>query len=810
MTEMEKEQMLNTTAQTERIGLGDLVIAGIIAVGTWLLLTIWEFPGAYPAQWSSIAVATGVRPAADIIPGYLTGIASIVYGIFGANVGTVAMRVLGHLLLAMVAVGVYAVLREWLAFAMRARPQLSRRRTLVMRLASAIGTAAFVFADPVWIAGQFLSETTILLALMIGSIEFYFVFLRKGDIKYTYFCAILLGLLTAESPFGLFLVAFFIWLYFFILNVVPMMESPLFKPTVVEVGKWYMTFIFLASLVVGISINSVIYILHDGPAAIGQTAGYVPLKYLLDYWTRLASAGSPMAWTLWFGVCVLPFGFSLLRFPASADEEKFLSYSSGMIFFACGVVAFSQSSFLSALWFWTYVPVTSQFLLAIGMFCTAATLAGSITILGVDSLCRNHAELASQIFGSKEDDEEDEDEENEGINRPILSIRHRKEKVEITSSMTLIRRVMIVIIPLVALSIMIVGRPKSVMREMLRIANDVVAEIVKEAGDAQYLFSDGNLDAAIEVESIAQGGALKCYSLMGGDNILSTYLRTRNLKDNEDEFSFKYDTAMGLRSWIRDKPQRLKESAVLMGFDLWKRDGKPLPPMGGLVSRPMGFASEEDRLKYVERAHALAERMLAVHAKSGGIKACTDEIVKRMFLSAQWRVARMCLYRSETDDVKGLAEEAIAEITLSKKLNECNDIYKGLTAAMEKRNATMMQRLTPREGLQLALVRADFTMGMLYAETILAADPDDPDANFAMGMYYLKERQLSRAESYLRNCLVRRPNEPAIYNNLAMIQIELKKFKAAKINIDKALELIPDSAAVLDTKRMLEEAIKAH
>ena len=128
---------------------------------------------------------------------------------------------------------------------------------------------------------------------------------------------------------------------------------------------------------------------------------------------------------------------------------------------------------------------------------------------------------------------------------------------------------------------------------------------------------------------------------------------------------------------------------------------------------------------------------------------------------------------------------------------------------MEKRNAILLQQLTPREGLQLALVRADFTMGKTYAETILGIDPDNPDACFALGMFYLKERQLSRAELYLKRCLIRKPKEPAVYNNLAMLQIEQGKFDAARANIEKALAIIPDSAAVMDTKKALEAAIEA-
>ncbi|MBO6067332.1 MAG: tetratricopeptide repeat protein, partial [Kiritimatiellae bacterium] len=84
---------------------------------------------------------------------------------------------------------------------------------------------------------------------------------------------------------------------------------------------------------------------------------------------------------------------------------------------------------------------------------------------------------------------------------------------------------------------------------------------------------------------------------------------------------------------------------------------------------------------------------------------------------------------------------------------------------------------------------------------------DNADANFAMGMYYLKEQQLSRAEEYLKRCLLSKPNEPALYNNLAMLQMALGKLDAAKINADKALKLVPDAAAVQDTHKQVYEAL---
>ena len=794
-------------AQTERIGLGDFVIVGIIAALTWLAATIWEFPGLYPGVWSDAATASYTRPAVNVVPGYWTAIASVIYGIFGIHASAAMLRLAGHLFLAGVAVCIYAVLREWLAFAMRMRPQFSKRRTLVMRMAAALGAAAFVASDPVWTAGQCLSETTILLGLSLGAIEFFFVFLRKGSIKYAYFCALLVGLLAAESPMGLLFPVIFIALNYFILKYVPAMESPLFKPAVIEVGKWHMTFIFLFAFVAGVALNCWMFLEHDGIAAIGGTAGDVPLMYLMDYWHRITSAGTGGAWILWLGVCILPFVVATIKFPESADEERFLSYASGLIFFFCGVLVLAQSSSLSALWFWTYFPMGSQYMLGLGLFCCAATLTLAVTILGVDSLCRNHERLTQLFFGEQPEEENEAEIAADAARAAFVAAKGGP--VEVSASMNFVRRFGVVVIPLVMLAVMFPGRVQSTTREMLQIIREAVAEIVRESGDAEYLFTDGNLDLAIELEANYAGKPLKCYSLMGGGGAMATYLRMRGISDEEDKFSFRYDTAMGLRSWIRDKPERLKKTAALMGFDLWKRDGKAIPPMGGFLSLPTGFASEEERQRGIKVAHALEERIFAVYAApGGGIKACHDELVKRTFLTVQWRLARMCTYRSEADDFAGRTEEAIFEATRAKELNDKNEIYKNMIAAVEKRNMTMLQKLTPREGLQLALVRADFTMGKAYAETILSVDPDNPDGNFAMGMYYLQNRQLSRAERYLLRCLIRKPNEPAVYNNLAMIQIELKRFDAARVNIEKALKLIPDSAEVLDTKKALEKAIK--
>ena len=776
-------------AQTERIGLGDMIIAALLAVTAYVLATLWQFPSLVPSAIPTATVAAGVRPAANLLPGLSTLAADLVYRVCGLSGGSKMLILLGHAALAVIAIIVYAALREMLAFIMRARPQSSRRRSLVMQLAAVVGTVAFVACEPVWTMGQTLTGDTVKLVLTLCAIETFFVFLRKGALVWSYLAAFFLGLLCAETPMGFVFLALFIIINHVVLNVLPVLESPFFKPEVIAVGKWLMTFIFLGSLVLGVGLNVLTFVLHNGLGANGIGSGQLPLEYLLGYWKLLSSASGFAGWIMLLGVCLIPFIVTIIRFPIAADEEMFLSYGTGIVFLFSGAVAFSQCCALPSLWFWCYFPVGSDYLLSIGLMLSAITLAGAITILGVDALCRNHKRLALQLFGQDE-------------------VAEAEEHLASRRSANFIRRAGLVIIPSALVAAILPGRVKSEAREMLGIFRDAVEEIVTEAAGCTYLFTGGHFDDAIELESARRGGTLYCLALTDGNSARERMLRTRGMwKDPEDSFSFNYDCGMGLRGWIRDKPAKLKNAAVMMGFDLWKRDGKPLPPMGGILSLPDGWKNEAERLRGLAAANALTERILEVYKKRRGHKV-TEREIEDKFLAVQWRLARMCLVRGERADLAGEAEIAIAEAKRATALNENNRVHKKLLEAITRQNELMLRRLTPREGLQLALVRADFTMAKLYAETILVADPENHDANFGMGMFYLGEKQYTRAEEYLRRCLISKPYNPTVYNNLAMLQIEIGKFAAAEVNVKKALKLLPDSAAVKDTLKKLEAAKK--
>lgn len=782
------EQDEKLIAEAEKFGVIDFIVAGMLAAAVFVLQKLWEFPGIPPSLWYDVAAASGVQPAASTVPGYWMHIAGWIYGAMGIEHANAVMRLLGHGVLAGVTILVYGFLRETLTFVMRARPQQSKRRKLVMRIAATIGAISFAAFDPVWSAGQFFCETLVELVLTVGAIVFFFAFLRKGTLKYSYVCAILLGLLIAESPAGIALLFTFLGLNYLVINLMPNLESPFYKPALIEVGKWHMTFFLMAAIIAGIAFNCVGFIGHDGLVPSDGTVGSVPLKYLVDYWRRLASAASIAGWILLLGFAFGPFVVSIVRFSSAADEENFLPYSTGIVFLFCGAVAFSQCASLPALWFWTYVEVHSTYLLSLCALMCVLTIASSLTILGVDSLCRDHGRLARRIYGEGEHEGEPDEER---VMRPGLT--------------ETLRKLGIFIVPALLIAAVVPGRSKTSTRRMLAFIADTVRATVAEAAGVEYIFTDGNIDPALEIESAARGGSLKCISLLsGGPN--SVWLRTRGMDNSEDKFSFEYDGAMGLRSWIRDKPESLKKCAVQVGFDLWKRDGKRIPSVGGLVSLPAS-GDAATRAKAAEIARLLCERYIWIYDE--GIGDCTDKATKDAFFNVAWRLGRMCLYRSEGDDLAGDAQGAIANLEMRKNLENRNDAYQDMLRMVQRRSEQMQRRLTPREGLQLALARADFEMGKIYAETVLGADLENPDANFALAMYYVRQKQFTIAEEYLKRCLIRRPDQPAFYNDLAMVQLSLGKLDAAEINVDKALKLIPDSAAVLNTKKSILQAKEA-
>ena len=779
------------SAPSDKLSSLDYLIAGGLTLGVIALLLIWPFPGIYPDAWQDVAIAAGLRPAAEVSPGLWQLLASWLFKTLGFGVALSTLKLVGPIAIGLCAGLAYLLLREILSLTSRLRLQYSPQRFLIVRMASTLGALFFACADPVWRAGQIFTPVTLLLLLTVFSLYLFFSFLQGGRLVSAYGAMFVLGSLSAESPLGFLLVAFCWGVYFLAVRHVLSLDMPLLNPFIEQISKWHMTFLFAFGFLSVIALNCFGFSWLDGLAAGGLTTGDLPVAYGVRFWHLVTSAASPLGWLLAFGVILLPCGVSAGLLPRAVDEEQFLPYHVGALFFATGLLAYAQTAALDPLWMWTWIshPVLfkSRYLLCVLMLAAAATVTFGLVVLGVDAFCRNHRRLAMQMFAEmRMDDEGDQ----------ILASKR---------FLGTLRRVGLIVLPILLVAGVVPGRWLKVPRQMASILDDYVKEVCAECGDAKWIFTDGSFDPAIEIAVKSQGREIHALSLMSGNSPRDVWMRSRGIVDQEDILTMQSGASATLRTWIKDKPERLAASALQVGMAIWKRDGKTPPAASGVLCRPVGM-SEEERQRGIVAAKALAQRMLDLYAAGGTAKAAGAEI-NRLFQFAQWRLTRLMRVRAELADQSGRTEEAIADIKLADELDKHNAALQSIRENMERMRQMMMRQMTPREGLQLALVRADFALARKYATPILDAVPEDPNANFGMGMSYFVESQWARAEEYLRRCLIRNPKEPAVYNNLAIIQLKTGRYDAALRNAKKALALAPESAEVKDTLQQVEKAL---
>ena len=775
----------------DKLGKGDVLVALCLGLGAFAFAMVFALPGLYPSAWNDLSIAAGLRPADALFPGLWRLIGRAIYFCCGTAIANLMMPIIGKVFLAVDTFLVYYVLRGMLAVLVRLRKSNTIWSYRLARLISAIGAVAFVCADPVWRTSQTFEPTTLIFFLTIVSIYLLTRFLRSGHMPAAYFAMLVLGLLCAETPFGFALLAGFWGSYFVLLARGHLQYMVLLHPFVSQISKWYLTFIWAFGCLLGIAANVLGYVGMNGLEANGVAVGNLAVNYITGMWHAFMEAGSAGGWILGAGIIFLPLLLSFVMIRRATDEEYFLPYHTGAIFFFSGVLAYSQLASLQPLWFWTWIKhpvmVSSVYLQCIFSLMSAATLVCALAIVAVDAYCRNHRRLAVQF------------------NPEALADKDAFDELGSAKLTSNLRRIGLFLVPVLLLAGLLPGRIQLTTHKMLTLMRDYVKETIRECEGAQWFFTDGAYDCAVELEAAAQGKEIHCLSMIGSNGARDTFIRQESLQDAEDKLSATVGAPNVLRTWQRDKHARLPHVALQLGLELWKRAGKDLPPCSGVLARPEGV-SKEVLDKGVKEGYRLAERILELYTE-GGLPPIAGAQVTDLFLFMQWRLARLARHRAEHFDHEGLTDRSLEEIKISDTLDNKNDSLKRILEGMARLRELTMRQMTPREGLQFALVRADFTLARKYAEPILDADPDDPNANFGMGMSYFMQEQFSRAEEYLTRCLKRNGKEPAVWNNIAVLQLRTGRLNEAMKNAKKALSLIPDSAEVKDTIRQIEKAM---
>ena len=753
------EERLTASAPNDVWGLGvkDVVLAGLAGLLAAAAIFVWGIPGLDPAMWNEVAVAAGVRPPQTIFPGFWRIFSGWAFSAFGVGGAIRLLTGVGAALGGASAAFVYLIIRQAFALLIRTGRSYPVWSGRIAPFFAFVAAFLFGISDPLSRIARVFSPSLLRLTVVLAILHLALRWLLVGGQWRLFPLVALMGLLAAETPFAFLLPAFFIGAYVLVWHGVldGLYVKPEKLPEPDELPKWRMFFLFLGSLALGAYLNAAEFVSLGGVEANGWGAHDVYFRYVGGYWRVFAGAASVVGWVLGLAFGVLPLLVTLKVFPMVARDDQPMPFSLGVLLFLVGALAVMQCGMLPAARFWTFtkdiVLVQSGFLLAFFAFC---------------------AMVAFALFGAAFAFECQRTYLGEGEPRPGILLRGLVPTLTAFVAVLACRTV-----------------PKPVESEMQRIVDEAVRETVAECDGVTYLFTDGHLDAAVELCAKERGQTLYTLSMMSGASAWECTVRTRPFDPETDDWK---NAQMGvpvlLRVWAGEKVGGMDAAAIQLGFEFWRRDRKPLPTLSGLVAREKGLAAETAAAG-VARAKALSSRILAIAPKME--TADPSPALSSAFSAVSWRLSRFARIREDA----ALANDLDASNTALKKM---------ISVIEQERQRTFLQ-MTPREGLQIALRRANFADARRYAAAVLRANEDDAEANFAMGMSALTMNRYADAERYLRRCLKARPNEPATLNNLSIICRKLRRYKEAEDFARRALKILPDSPEV---KQTLSDALK--
>ncbi len=746
----------------------------LFALGTGLFVSLlhvlWRFPCAHPDLWPDIAIASGLRPPVGMCPGIWRAIANAFFRRLPFDDAVFALRVAGVAAAGLVALFAYLLIRETLAASVRQFSRTIAWRNVIAPLVSFVGAVILSCGDPIWVAGQSLSPAGVFILELVIASFILARYARIGGMWRLNLSMLLFGFISGEYVTGILLTfgAVIALRQLLVLvrksHVYEDEEVASGTPVALPAAMWFSGVVCAAIL----SIRS--FVATGGLDVWDWSTPSLPARYALSYVFSVVASANMFGWIGFAAIAAAPLVLSASHVSAALDEDHPIEEAGLGILGVTFVFAISQLSMISHAWYWRWsdqVAVHSRELLVLSVFFSACTAALSLAAFGFNFWCRASAAATPR---KKRD--------------PFFALA--------------VAVIMIITIP---------GRYGAIRRDAMRIVRDYVREVARESGAVKWIFTDGALDEGIELASFRAGRPVSALPMVAGTGPRESYIRLRGAVGEEERIALKDGASSTLKAWKRDFPQNLTNSAVQIGFELWRQTKEPLPPCSGLLARPAGFPPGEAE-RGVKVARDLSERILDL-CEADVFGRTADPVVEESLVRVMWRLARMAKTRAVAADLAGDTATALRETDFAEELDKRNPSLRSLNARIGKAGIRALRTMSPREHLRQALQRADFTAAKPYAEAVLATDPGNADANFAIGMFYFVDELYSKAEVYLERCAKRRPDEPTFFNNLAIAQMMTRKFDLAEKNAKRALELLPDSPEVKDTVREVEKARQA-
>ncbi|MCR5413705.1 MAG: hypothetical protein K6F50_03125 [Kiritimatiellae bacterium] len=339
------------------------------------------------------------------------------------------------------------------------------------------------------------------------------------------------------------------------------------------------------------------------------------------------------------------------------------------------------------------------------------------------------------------------------------------------------------------------------------------AELTAESSaGTRLLFTDGALDDALRIAISARGGVAEPVSVIRPPSEKERQRLKSIAPSPGDAAIFAEGGSDIFKAWLPEKPERMKSACWQLGMaePALQRPENGTARTSGTVARivapEMESAADALDAKAMALSRAAAESAGTVRGAFSWASAETCDRYDVML----WRLARLAdVRRTEAGKKPGGGAAVRINMEIAQALDRSNMSLHVSGGELDKLLPTANLVPTPREGLWIALKRRDFSLARPYALGVIASDPADVDANFALGMDCYLSGDYKTAVRHLETVLASDGGNVFILNNLAVSYVKRgwpgDREKAISL-MEKAVAAKPDEAALAETlKRMREE-----
>lgn len=770
------------------------LFSALLALVVMVSLSYFAWPGLNPDLWEDIAVVVGLRPAEVALAGTWRLALAELFGRLPYEESVFVLRVAGVVGGGIVTMLVYGILDGLLPSVIWTSRSRRGSGGLVVDGVLAGATLLFVSSEPVWRACQGAGPMLVQLVLALTAIRFTLEFVFRNGLWRAWVVVVLAGVLTGYGSFGFLLFAA-LWAVTFVKSLKnrDSLTNPLADPSILNLMLAGITFAFLALTVLMMKTNYGAYYAFGGVKREDFVLADMAVVVLGDYYRGFLALTSGLGAVLAFLVFVAPLVIAYFALPKVIVDDRLQNAPHAVTLFVMGVVAWSQISCFRCLWarqWFGWADISDGFTVAILSLFSVATLAWSYgTLLYNLNFC-SVRKVAGYQFADVA--------ETPAARKAVRSLTRFGQLLAVAMGAFAI----------LALMGTFVTVQQVTLRRMLEVIDDYCREVVVECGEATRLITDGALDTGVELTAHAEGKRLLAISLLSGDGPRDVKIRQRDAADEDEKSKLELSGVDGLNYWLTEQTNRLDDVAIQFGFERRIRlFGVKDAWVSGLLARLGGRPPADGRPDLAEARRLMleVEEICELYDPEdvGNRKAL------QLFRFVQWRLAQMARVRNAFAKDDEWTEEDRNDEQLAQRLDELNPSLQALKLLMQARENAEGKFLSPREGLVLGLQRADFTLARNFAQTVIRRDPEDAQANFAIGMYYLMAERHPEAIKHLETVLKRLPEDPIVLNNMALCYDRMKCPDKALDCAERALKAAPGNESIRENLERYRKTAEA-